>query len=199
VLQVARETVAARQLTLRQVTRPVREQAESSLDVSFAEVNLSKPSCCCSSGERHQGGPQELAAAMGLDTLDPVELKDELLPDPLGDLAPAGGAGATQPSGAARIEAPARFRSAVRPRRKSLLYPSVSVIGTAGVVPIHQDKLNGSYSGVGINVNIPILIWRPVFLEACGSRSAGASRGARHARPRDPRCPRRQAGLAERD
>jgi outer membrane protein len=31
------------------------------------------------------------------------------------------------------------------------------VIGAAGVVPIHQDKINTSYSAVGVNVSIPIL------------------------------------------
>jgi outer membrane protein len=159
VLLVARETVAARQLTLRQVTRLFESKLKSSLDVSFAEVNLSEAELLLFRAENDiRSSLAELAAAMGLDALDPVELKDDLLPEPLGhEIAPV-------------IEQALRNRPELRGSRlqhdsalqfaraeKSLLYPSVSIIGTAGVVPIHQDKLNGSYSGVGINVNIPIL------------------------------------------
>ena len=85
VLQVARETVAARQLTLRQVTRLFESKLKSSLDVSFAEVNLSEAELLLFRAENDIRAAQaELAAAMGLDALDPVELKDEPLPAPLG-------------------------------------------------------------------------------------------------------------------
>jgi outer membrane protein len=159
VLQVASETVAARQLTLRQVTRLFESKLKSSLDVSFAEVNLSEAELLLFRAENDiKGALAELAAAMGQDELEPVELKDELLPDPLGpDMAPL-------------IEQALRQRPELRSSRlqhdaalqfaraeKSLMYPSVSIIGTAGVVPIREDKLHGTYSGVGINVNIPIL------------------------------------------
>jgi outer membrane protein len=159
VLQVARETVAARQLTLRQVTRLFESKLKSSLDVSFAEVNLSEAELLLFRAENDiKSALAELAAAIGLDALEPIQLKDELLPDPLGpEIAPI-------------IEQALRNRPELRGARlqhdsalqfaraeKSLLYPSVSVIGTAGIVPIHQHNLNSSYSGVGINVNIPLL------------------------------------------
>jgi len=159
VLQVARETVAARQLTLRQVTRLFESKLKSSLDVSFAEVNLSEAELLLFRAENDIKAAQaELAAAMGLDTLEPVELKDELLPDLLGsEIAPI-------------LEQALRNRPELRGARlqhdsalqfaraeKSLQYPSVNLIGAGGVVPIHQHNLNNTYSGVGINVNIPIL------------------------------------------
>jgi len=87
-----------------------------------------------------------------------VELKDEPLPDPLGpEIAPV-----LQQALRNRPElrgARLQHDSALQFTRaeKGLLYPSVSLIAAAGVVPIHQDKLNNTYSGVGINVNIPIL------------------------------------------
>jgi outer membrane protein len=159
VLQVARETVAARQLTLRQVTRLFESKLKSSLDVSFAEVNLSEAELVLFRAENDiKSALAELAAAMGQDALDPVELKDELLPDPLG------------PEIAPLMEQALRNRPELRGARlqhdsalqfaraeKTLQYPSVSLIGAAGVVPIHQHNLNSSYSGVGINVSIPIL------------------------------------------
>ncbi|HTM49256.1 MAG TPA: TolC family protein [Bryobacteraceae bacterium] len=159
VLQVARETVAARRLTLRQVTRLFESKLKSSLDVSFAEVNLSEAELLLFKAENDiKAALTDLAAAMGLDSLEPVELKDELLPDPLG------------PDAAPLIEQALRNRPELRGAKlqhdsalqfaraeKSLLYPSVSVIGAAGVVPIHQDKINTSYSAVGVNVSIPIL------------------------------------------
>jgi outer membrane protein len=38
-----------------------------------------------------------------------------------------------------------------------LHYPSISALGTAGVLPAHDDRLHGTYSAAGVNLNVPIL------------------------------------------
>src|SRR5947208_10302093 len=83
VLQVARETVAARQLTLRQVTRLFESKLKSSLDVSFGEVNLSEAELLLFRAENDiKAALAELAAGMGQSTID-AALADEPMPNPL--------------------------------------------------------------------------------------------------------------------
>src|SRR5207244_5276801 len=80
VLKVAQETVAARQLTLRQVTRLFESKLKSSLDVSFAEVNLSEAELLLFRAENDiKGALAELAAAMGQSAIE-AALADEPMP-----------------------------------------------------------------------------------------------------------------------
>src|SRR6266446_3186639 len=158
VLQVARETVAARQLTLRQVTRLFESKLKSSLDVSFAEVNLSEAELLLFRAENDIKSAQaELAAGMGQSTID-AALADEPMPSPLDPDAKSSVDQAMKQRPellSLRLQRDAALQFARA--EKSLLYPTVSAIAAAGVLPAHDDKLHGSYSGIGLNVSIPVL------------------------------------------
>jgi outer membrane protein len=39
---------------------------------------------------------------------------------------------------------------------KDLQYPTVSAIGSAGVVPLHDESLRANYAAAGVNVSVPI-------------------------------------------
>jgi outer membrane protein len=54
-----------------------------------------------------------------------------------------------------RLEQSAAERFAESER--SLSHPTLSVAGAAGVAPVAESKVPSSYSGIGINLNIPIL------------------------------------------
>ena len=40
---------------------------------------------------------------------------------------------------------------------KRLRYPSVSVVGVVGAIPVHQKNLSNQYGAAGVNVSIPFL------------------------------------------
>jgi outer membrane protein len=159
VLKAAQAAVENRSLTLRQVRALAASLLKSTLDVSFAEVALSEAELQLYRAENDvQAGQARLAAALGFEASAEFALTDVALPPPLGfepdslidqalkdrpDLA-----GLTFNRDAAY-----RFADA----EKRLSYPSISALGTAGVLPAHDDRLRGTYSSAGVNLNIPIL------------------------------------------
>jgi len=38
-----------------------------------------------------------------------------------------------------------------------LRYPTVSMMGVAGVLPVHPGSLSGTYAGAGLNISLPFL------------------------------------------
>jgi len=159
VLQVAQDTLAARQLTLKQVTALAQSSLQSSLDVSFADVNVSEAELALFRAENDiRAAITELTAAMGLTTERAIRLQEEPMPDVLPDSNEALIAAAlkNRPDLASlRLQHEASLQLARGERR--LWLPTLSLIGAAGVLPERETKLEGRYSGVGINVSVPIL------------------------------------------
>jgi len=159
VLKAAQAAVENRGLTLRQVRALAASLLKSTVDVSFAEVALSEAELQLYRAENDvQAGRARLAAALGFEASVRFELTDIALPPPLvsepdsliveamkdrPDLA-----GLTLNRDAAY-----RFADA----EKRLRYPSITALGTAGVLPAHDDRLHGTYSAAGVNLSIPIL------------------------------------------
>jgi outer membrane protein len=161
-VKVADETVAARQLLVDQVTELARNKLRSQLDVSFASVNLAQAKLLLI---RAQDGVQqayaELTRALGLDQQQMYRLNEEPLP-------PSPAADATVMVAQAFHERPelAGVRlerdSAYRFERAEhdLSYPTVSLIGVGGFIPlIHQQTtvpVSNEYESVAVNVEVPI-------------------------------------------
>lgn len=157
-LKVAEETLAERRITLRQVTRLFENKLRSSLDASFAEVNFSEAELLLYRADNEiKAAMAELAAAMGLDSGETFALAGEPLPAAL-DSDPAQfiqAATRTRPElTGLRLQRDAALQSARA--EKSLMYPTVSAIAGAGVIPAHEEKLHGTYSAAGINISIPV-------------------------------------------
>jgi outer membrane protein len=158
VMTVADQTVAARQLVSDQVTALAQSKLKSTLDVSFANVNLADAKLLQVQAQNDvKAGEAELAAAMGLPGESAFILAEEPIPAPLPDLVTDLIHDALQ----ARPElkeirlqqsAAERFTKA----EHALYYPNVGVIGTAGFVPTGYAAIPSRYGAVGMNVTIPI-------------------------------------------
>ena len=157
VLEVARATVATRRIVLRQVSALAESSLKSTLDVSFAEVNLSDAELSLLRAENQANGAQaELSAAMGSPTAEAFELTEEPLPAPLGDVQAAIQDALKQRPDLASLalnkDSATRFAEA----EKRLWMPSISFLGAAGAIPFRESKLQGTYGAAGVNVNIPV-------------------------------------------
>jgi outer membrane protein len=161
VARVARQTVEARQLVADQVDSLAASGLKSSLDASFAHVNLSQAKLLLVQATNDvQAAFAALAAAMGSTgaaATPTYDLQDEDVP-------------AAPPDDSAALVAQAlRDRPEIASRRLSrdaaeqfaeaehaLSFPTVSAVAAAGVTPIRQAGLNDHYSAAGINVAVPI-------------------------------------------
>jgi outer membrane protein len=158
VMKVADQTVAARQLVVDQVTALAESKLKSSLDVSFANVNLSDAKLLQVQAQNDvKAGEADLATAMGLPGQIGFILSEEpmppLLPDRVNDLVQQ--ALQDRPDlKDLRLQQSADVRFAKA--EHDLYYPNVGVIGTAGFVPSGYSTIPGRYGAVGLNVTIPI-------------------------------------------
>ena len=158
VLTVAQQTVNARQLVSDQVTTLAENKLKSTLDVSFANVNLADSRLLLAQAQNDLASAKaELATVMGLPRQADFALADEPMPG-------------AQP---ASVDPLIQEAIANRPELKSLRleqnseerfvkaehelnYPTIDAIGAAGVVPARESAIRGSYGAAGVNVTIPI-------------------------------------------
>jgi outer membrane protein len=158
ILRVAEQTVAARQLVADQVTALASAGLKSTLDASFAKVNLSEARLLLVQAQNDaQASYASLSAALGAPQTANYELADEPLPDP------------PTTDGASLIAQALRDRPDVSRERlagqaqvrladaeRALWFPTISIIGAAGLSPFHQIGLTNRYSAVGVNVTVPL-------------------------------------------
>jgi outer membrane protein len=161
VLQVAKQTVNARQATQTQVNQMAQNKLKSTLDLSFANVNVSQSQLLQLDAQNNADATMAaLDTVLGLDHEVTYQLVDDATPNS----AP-----------------PANFASlmqtalAQRPDLQSLTYgeqsaqkfaraqwdqrlPSITAAGTVGTVPVRVDQFytNNWWGGIGVNMNIPI-------------------------------------------
>jgi outer membrane protein len=159
VLKVATQTVAARQTVSEQITALAESKLKSSLDVSFANVNLADARLLLVQAESDlKAAEADLATAMGLPNESGFVLDEEPIPAPMPD----------------RVDELIREAMQNRPELKglrlqqsaaerftkaehALYYPSIGVVGTAGFVPTGYETIPSRYGAIGMNVSIPIL------------------------------------------
>lgn len=161
-LKVAQQTVAARQTLFDQVDTLAKNKLRSDLDVSFAGVSLSEAKLMVIRAQAQiQGAYADLTRALGLSQVTEYTLTDEPLPPspPAQPDALIAQALANRPELAgARLSGSAahKFEQA----EKDLRYPTVSIAGAAGFLPLVNDQSRGKiapeYESVGVNVEIPI-------------------------------------------
>jgi outer membrane protein len=161
VLEVARQTVNARQATQTQVNQMTANKLKSTLDLSFANVNLSQAQLLQLDAQNNADATMAaLDAVLGLDH----EITYQLIDDSSQNSAP--------PSA---FEPLIQTALAQRPDLQSLTFgeqsaqkfaraqwdqrlPSITAAGTAGTVPIRVDQYytNNWWGGIGVNMSIPI-------------------------------------------
>jgi outer membrane protein len=157
-LHVAEDTVKTRQVVADQVSALAESKMKSTLDVSFANVNLSDARLMQAQAQNDlKAAEAELATAMGLPNESGFDLAEEsipaALPDKIDDLLRTAIDNRPELRDLRLEESAAeRFVKA----EHALLYPSVGVVGTAGFAPAAYETVPGRYGAVGVNLNIPI-------------------------------------------
>jgi outer membrane protein len=160
-LKVAKQNVAARQTVDAQVSQMTANKLKSTLDLSFADVNLSQAKLLELDAENNADSAMAaLDAVLGLDRPVDFDLVDDEseFQQPPPDINQLVEEGLKQrPDLQASMysqQAAVKFSHAQRDQ----LLPSISASGTAGTVPIRPDQYYSAnwWGGIGVNVNIPI-------------------------------------------
>lgn len=158
VLKVATQTVAARQTVADQVSALAESKLKSTLDVSFANVNLADAKLLLVQAQNDlKASEADLATALGLPNESGFVLSEEPLPasmpDRVDDLIREALQNRPELKGLRLQQSAAeRFTKA----EHALYYPYVGVVGTAGFVPTGVENLASRYGAIGMNVSIPI-------------------------------------------
>ncbi|HXB67902.1 MAG TPA: TolC family protein [Candidatus Acidoferrales bacterium] len=158
VLRVADETVQARSLVSEQVTALAQSKLKSTLDVSFANVNLADAKLLQIQAQNDvKAAEADLATAIGIPGESDFVLAEEPTPSPLPDRVSDLLRDALQARPELRQlrlqqSAAERFTKA----EHALYYPYVGVIGTSGVVPTGYSSVPSRYGAIGMNITIPI-------------------------------------------
>ncbi|HVW83876.1 MAG TPA: TolC family protein, partial [Bryobacteraceae bacterium] len=162
VVKVARETVAARQLLLDQISALAKNNLKSQLDVSFADVAVSESRLLLlRAQDDEQGAMAQLTRTLGADQSIEYQPVDEPLPP----TPPASPDDLIQQALNSRPEVASlrsmrdstyRFADA----EKDLARPSVSLVGVAGFLPLINQlgatPIPAQYAGAAVDVHIPV-------------------------------------------
>jgi outer membrane protein len=157
ILRVAEETVKDRQLLVDQVTALAQSNLKSSLDVSFATVNLGGAKLLLVKAQNDlQAAFTQLSTALGYAESPSFDLEEEPLPPPPPDFSQlVANALRNRPDlQAQQLKEQAENKFAMAER--DLKLPSITALGSAGLTPVGQPALASRYAAVGVNVNIPI-------------------------------------------
>jgi outer membrane protein len=158
VRKVADQTVTARQDVVDQVTALAESKLKSTLDVSFANVNLADSKLLQIQAQNDvKAAEANLATAIGLPGTTGFILNEEPMPAPLPDrIDPLIQQGLQDRPELKDLRlqqsADVRFAKA----EHDLYFPSIGVVGTAGFVPAGYAAIPGRYGAIGLNVNIPV-------------------------------------------
>src|ERR1700733_46614 len=161
VLQVAKQTVATRQATESQVNQMTQNKLRSTLDLSFADVNLSQSQLLQLDAQNNADATMAtLDAVLGLDHETTYALVDDSAqtnapPTDYDQLVQS--ALAQRPDLQARILGQQSAQKFARAQWDQLL-PSISALSTIGSVPVRTDQyyVANWWGAVVVNLNIPI-------------------------------------------
>jgi len=158
VLEVAQETVRARQLVLEQTRALASNKMRSELDVSFASVDYDQAKILLAKAQIDvQAGMAVFSTVLGEPRAKTYHLSEE----PLATYV-------TNHSSALILEALAQRPDLVQSRYQrdaaqefaraqgKLNYPALSAVGAAGEIPTGNSHLGPDYAAAGINLTLPL-------------------------------------------
>jgi len=158
VTRVAEQTVAARQVFLDQVSALATNKLRSDLDVSFARVNVEEGRLLLSKAKNDlQAAFAQLANLMGLREPKTYRLVEQPLPPEVSTNVSQFVQQALQSRPdllSLRNSQEAAFKFARAER--ALRYPTLSAVGSAGVVPIGNSALGDNYAAGGVILTLPL-------------------------------------------
>jgi outer membrane protein len=158
VTHVAKQTVATRQTFLDQVSALATNKIRSELDVSFARVNLEDGKLLLSKAQNDsQSAFAQLANLMGLREPKAYRLVEQPLPPVVSTNVSEfvqQALGSRPELLSLRNSRDAAFKFARAER--ALRYPTISAIGSAGVIPIGDSQLPDNYAAAGLILTLPL-------------------------------------------
>jgi outer membrane protein len=188
-LKVAQQNVTTRQTLESQVKQMAENKLKSTLDLSFADVNLSQAKLLALDAQNNADSAMAaLDAVLGLDHQVDFDLVDEggEIAQPPPDIQQLVEQSLKQrPDLQASVydqQAAAKFSRAERDQ----LLPSISTLGTVGTVPVRSDQYDSTnwWGAIGVNVSIPVFNG---FLYSAQAKEASIRAQAAAERSRDLR------------
>jgi outer membrane protein len=181
-VHVAEQTVQARQALADQVSALTKANLKSDLDLSFANVDLSRAKLLLLEAKNNADtNLAQLSAILGYADLQPFQLVDE----PAEPQSP-------EPDPASLIQQALRDRpeaNALRMEEQAaekfgkaehdLWRPTVSALGVVGEAPVRDNHIPSWYGAVGVNVQIPLFNG---FLNSARAKTADLQTQASHQR-----------------
>jgi outer membrane protein len=158
-VKVAEETIKARQALVDRVTALAQAKLRSDLDLSFANVDLSRAKLLLlESQNNYQTSLAALSALLGYpdeQAFDVVEPREKIIPPSPDVLRLITQALQQRPEIAAlqfQVESAQKNSNA----EHDLWRPTVSALGVTGVAPVRDPQVRNWYGAVGVNINIPV-------------------------------------------
>jgi outer membrane protein len=158
-LQVAQQTIDARQLIVNQINALTRAKLKSDLDLSFANVDLSKARLLqLEARNNYQTSLAVLSAILGYPDQQQFDLVESSnAPEqPDADVNPLIMEALRQRPEVLALQDQETSAEKFGHAEHDLWRPTVSALGTVGVAPVRNDALPNWYGAVGVNINIPV-------------------------------------------
>lgn len=167
-LKVAQQTVSTRQSVQHQVDELTNNKLKSTLDLSFAEVNLSQARLLQLDAENNVNSTiAALTAVLGFDQQVNYELTEEeaQLPSPPPDVDVLISTALKQRPDLLALTYSQQASEKFRRAQRDQLLPTISALGVAGGTPVRPDCFGGCFSNyflsswygaIGVNMSIPI-------------------------------------------
>ena len=199
---VAQQNVDTRQTTQTQVNQMTKNNLKSTLDLSFADVNLSQSKLLLLDAQNNRDSTMAaLDAVLGLDRQVVYRLQDETTPlqAPPPDVEALTQLALRQRPDLQALDYDQQAAVKFSHAQRDQMFPTISAAGTAGSVPIRTAQYYNSnwWGGIGVNMNIPIFngfLYSAESKEAALRAQAGAEEEPRSPRPDCARCSYRLVG-----
>ncbi len=167
-LKVAQQTVTTRQSVEHQVDELAKSKLKSTLDLAFAQVNLSQAKLLQLDAQNNVDSTvAALTAVLGFDKQVQYELRDDETqpPPPPQDLDPLINTALQQRPDLQALNYDQQAAEKFRRAQRDLLFPTISALGMGGGSPVRPDCFGGCfpnyfisswYGAIGVNMNVPI-------------------------------------------
>ena len=167
-LKVAQQTVTTRQSVQHQIDELTKSKLKSTLDLSFADVNLSQAKLLLLDAQNNVNSTvAALTAVLGFDKQINYELTDETtpLPPPPPDVDILINTAIQQRPDLQALTYSQQAAEKFHRAQRDQILPTISTLGIAGVSPVRPDCFGGCfpsyfvsswYGAIGVNMSVPI-------------------------------------------
>jgi len=159
VLQVAQQTVDARQLIVNRISALTQAKLKSDLDLSFANVDLARAKLLqLEAKNNYAAALATLSAILGYPDEQQFDLvESQSAPQqPEADVDPLILQAMRQRPELLALQEQVTSAEKFGHAEHDLWKPTISAVGAAGEVPVRNPNLSNWYGAVGVNINIPV-------------------------------------------